>query len=114
MKQIIHTFTQLFTMSASLMGLVVLFLFMWTVVGHRLFGERYIQYACTCTCVCDNNRKICKFHLDHRLDVDRHVGLPNFDNLFSSFLLVFQVSVCTMDRTVTNLMLFLCTLTSAL
>ena len=56
----------------------------------------------------------CKFHLDHRLDVDRHVGLPNFDNLFSSFLLVFQVSVCTMDRTVTNLMLFLCTLTSAL
>ena len=26
-----------------------------------------------------------------RLDVDSHVGLPNFDNFLSSFLLVFQV-----------------------
>jgi hypothetical protein len=64
-KQIINTFTQLFTLSASLMALVILFLFMYTIVGYRLFGNR--------------------------LDVDRTVELPNFDNLLVSFLLVFQL-----------------------
>ena len=48
-KQIINTFTQLFTLSASLMALVILFLFMYTIVGYRLFGNRY---ACTCTILC--------------------------------------------------------------
>ena len=41
MKQIIHTFSRLMSLSLSLMALVVLFLFMYTIVGHRLFGKKY-------------------------------------------------------------------------
>ena len=35
------------------------------------------------------------FCVADRLDVDHTVGLPNFDNLLTSFLLVFQVNTYT-------------------
>ena len=49
-KQIINTFTQLLTMSASLMALVVWFLFIYTIIGHRIFGGRYIHTLYTYIC----------------------------------------------------------------
>ena len=57
MKQIIHTFSRLMSLSLSLMALVVLFLFMYTIVGHRLFGKKY--YTNLRTYIYVHNRDLC-------------------------------------------------------
>lgn len=40
MKEIISTVGQLFTILFSLIGLVLLFLFIFTIFGQRFFGDR--------------------------------------------------------------------------
>ena len=48
MKEILRTVFQLLPSVLSLMLLVVVFLFVFTIAGLRLFGNRYIQFS-TCT-----------------------------------------------------------------
>ena len=42
MKQIIHTVSQVLTMIISLVALVAVFLFVYTIIGMRLFGGRQV------------------------------------------------------------------------
>ena len=56
------------------------------VTVYTLHYELVLNYS---TCY------IYSFCVADRLDVDHTVGLPNFDNLLTSFLLVFQVNTYT-------------------
>ena len=48
---------------------------------------------CSCSYTIQSGISYCILCTSFRLDVDHNVGLPNFDNLFTSFLLVFQVHI---------------------